>query len=177
MLISGVHTIQSATWSRTLSTCAMTSKNTGMFQGFTCCTVGCLRTWSNWNLVSSSLREKCNHFHHRKWLENLMMNNFFKFIRDRYPPLKFPVLCNYQQWRLSRRGKKSCNHWPFSIKSLSTVTVIFFGHWPFGAAALLSLDFFSWLLQAGHRAPLTLCDPMMTTIARDIRLLMSFIVL
>ena len=35
------------------------------------------------------------------------------------------------------------------------------GHWPFGAAALLSLLFFSLPLQAGHRVPLTMCDPWM----------------
>ena len=48
------------------------------------------------------------------------------------------------------------------------------GHRPFGAAALLSLHFFSWSLQAwlhffswslqaGHRVPLTMCDPWMTS--------------
>ena len=37
------------------------------------------------------------------------------------------------------------------------------GHWPFGAAALLSIHFFSWSLQAGHRVPLTMCDPWMTS--------------
>ena len=29
------------------------------------------------------------------------------------------------------------------------------GHWPFGAAALLSLHILSWSLQAGHRVPLS----------------------
>ena len=36
------------------------------------------------------------------------------------------------------------------------------GHRPFGAAALLSLHFFSWSRQAGHRVPLTMCYPWMT---------------
>ena len=35
------------------------------------------------------------------------------------------------------------------------------GHRPFGAAALLSLHFFTGLLPAGHRVPLTMCDPWM----------------
>ena len=30
------------------------------------------------------------------------------------------------------------------------------------AAALLSIHFFSWSLQAGHRVPLTMCNPWMT---------------
>ena len=37
------------------------------------------------------------------------------------------------------------------------------GHWPFGAAALLSLHFCSLSLQAGHRVPLTMCNPWMTS--------------
>ena len=36
------------------------------------------------------------------------------------------------------------------------------GHRPFGAAALLSLHFFTGSLPAGHRVPLTMCDPWMT---------------
>ena len=36
------------------------------------------------------------------------------------------------------------------------------GHWPFWAAALLSHHFFSWSLWAGHRVPLTMCNPWMT---------------
>ena len=35
-------------------------------------------------------------------------------------------------------------------------------HRPFGAAALLSLYFFSWSLQAWHQAPLTMYNPWMT---------------
>ena len=35
------------------------------------------------------------------------------------------------------------------------------GHRPFGAAALLSLHF-TWSLKAGHRLPLTMCDPWMS---------------
>ena len=38
------------------------------------------------------------------------------------------------------------------------------GHRPFGAAALLTLHFFSLSLQAGHRVPLTMCDPWMTSL-------------
>ena len=37
------------------------------------------------------------------------------------------------------------------------------GHRPFGAAALLSLHFISGSLPAGHRVPLTMCDPWMTS--------------
>ena len=37
------------------------------------------------------------------------------------------------------------------------------GHRPFGAAALLSLHFFTGSLPAGHRVPLTMCDPWMTS--------------
>ena len=37
------------------------------------------------------------------------------------------------------------------------------GHRPFGAAALLSLHYFTWSLQAGQRVPLTMCDPWMTS--------------
>ena len=37
------------------------------------------------------------------------------------------------------------------------------GHRPFGAAALLSLQYFTWSLQAGYRVPLTMCDPWMTS--------------
>ena len=33
---------------------------------------------------------------------------------------------------------------------------------PFGATALLSLHLLTWLLWAGHRVPLTMCDPWMT---------------
>ena len=37
------------------------------------------------------------------------------------------------------------------------------GHRLFGAAALLSLHFFSWSLQAVHRVPLSMCNPWMTS--------------
>ena len=37
------------------------------------------------------------------------------------------------------------------------------GHRPFGAAALLSLHCFTGSPQAGHRVPLTMCDPWMTS--------------
>ena len=37
------------------------------------------------------------------------------------------------------------------------------GHRPFGAAALLSLHLFTGSLPAGHRVPLTMCDPWMTS--------------
>ena len=36
------------------------------------------------------------------------------------------------------------------------------GHWPFRANALLLIHFFSQSLKAGHRVPLTMCDPWMT---------------
>ena len=36
-------------------------------------------------------------------------------------------------------------------------------HWPFKAAALLSLHIFTGSLPAGHRVPLTMCDPWMTS--------------
>ena len=36
------------------------------------------------------------------------------------------------------------------------------GHRPFGAAALLSLHFFTGSLPAGHPVPMTMCDPWMT---------------
>ena len=39
------------------------------------------------------------------------------------------------------------------------------GHRPFGAAALLSLHDFTWSPQAGHRVPLTMCDPWMTSLS------------
>ena len=47
------------------------------------------------------------------------------------------------------------------------------GHRPFGAAALLSLHFYSWSLLAGHRVPLTMCDPWMTSFL--LSFLLSFI--
>ena len=37
------------------------------------------------------------------------------------------------------------------------------GHRPFEAAALLSLHYFTELPPAGHRVPLTMCDPWMTS--------------
>ena len=37
------------------------------------------------------------------------------------------------------------------------------GHRPFGAAALLSLHFFTGSLPAGHQVPLTMSDPWMTS--------------
>ena len=43
------------------------------------------------------------------------------------------------------------------------------GHWPFNAAALLSLHFFTGSLPAGHRVPLTMCDPWMTSLGVCVR--------
>ena len=42
------------------------------------------------------------------------------------------------------------------------------GHRPFGAAALLSLYIFTGSLPAGHRVPLTMCNPWMTSYYRFI---------
>ena len=38
------------------------------------------------------------------------------------------------------------------------------GHRPFGAAAVLSFHYLTWSLWAGHRVPLTMCDPWMTSL-------------